>query len=70
MGSNPHESPWVRERYLRLYGIFGNSPFSTQGAAQELGGEDVRTVRVFISEMNRAGLIEKEKDPADGRRVL
>jgi hypothetical protein len=66
---NPLDSPWIKERYERLYGTFRNSQFTTKDAARELGGEDERTVRVFFSEMNRAGLIEKEKDPEDQRRV-
>lgn len=69
MPGNPLDSPWIKERYERLYGTFRNSQFTTMDAARELGGEDERTVRVFISEMNRAGLIEKEKDPEDRRRV-
>ena len=69
MAGNPLESPWIKERYERLYGTFRNSLFTTKDAARELGGEDERTVRVFFSEMNRAGLIEKEKDPEDRRRV-
>jgi len=61
---------WVRIRYHLLKNAFGNEQFSIFDAVDVLVDDTIETARVVISELNRAELVEKDRDPADRRRVL
>ncbi len=61
---------WVRIRYHLLKNEFGDEYFSIFDAVDVLIDDTIETARVVISELNRAGMVEKDRDPADRRRVL
>lgn len=61
---------WILKRYAILWKKFGEKKFSFENA-QEALNEDARVISLFLSELNKAGWIEKiEPHPDDARKRL
>jgi hypothetical protein len=58
---------WVMERYARLWGKFGNKPFSHELASQFLKEAEPTTLSLVIQELKKAGWVIVNSNPKDKR---
>jgi type I restriction enzyme M protein len=65
--------PWLENRYECLWRQFKDAPFRYRNAIkliQETSGDSKEQVSVALSELGKAGLLEKETDPEDARKRI
>jgi type I restriction enzyme M protein len=64
---------WLERRYLRLWDNFNDKPFTFNQAFEFLNkqfGDDEDNVKVILSEINKAGLLEISQNPEDKREKI
>ncbi len=66
-------SKWLEERYLGLWNVFQDRPFTRSDAVAALRQklkENERNVNVILSELRKAGRLKARSDPSDARKSV